>query len=90
MCVICGAVDKSGAMAMYRRGIAELQLGVAVDVDGRGEQYDRARRLRDKMAANLAMATDRLTVLGEYILLLSFISVFIWVISNRDSNYDNP
>ncbi|XP_018024631.1 spastin [Hyalella azteca] len=57
-------VDKSGAMAMYRRGIAELQLGVAVDVDGRGEQYDRARRLRDKMAANLAMATDRLTVLA--------------------------
>ncbi|KAF2358600.1 hypothetical protein FHG87_010645 [Trinorchestia longiramus] len=57
--------DKEGAMAMYRRGVAELELGVAVDVDGRGEQYDRARRLRDKMMANLTMARDRLTILDS-------------------------
>ena len=52
-------------MELYRRGIMELECGVALDIGGRGEAYDRAARLRDKMATNLAMARDRLAMLGQ-------------------------
>ena len=51
-------------MDLYRRGISELTAGIAVDVDGRGEAYDRARKLKEKMTTNLSMAMDRLSMLG--------------------------
>lgn len=34
---------------------------------GRGEVWERAQRLHDKMKTNLAMAKDRLQFLGMYI-----------------------
>ena len=52
-------------MELYRRGIAELESGIAVDCTGRGEAYERASRLQDKMKSNLIMAKERLEMLGK-------------------------
>lgn len=52
-------------MELYRRGISELECGIAVDCGGRGEAYERAQRLQDKMRTNLIMAKERLDMLGE-------------------------
>ncbi|XP_045166158.2 spastin-like isoform X2 [Mercenaria mercenaria] len=54
---------KDVAVELYRKGIAELQKGVAIDIKGQGEAWDKARRLQDKMMTNLVMAQDRLEVL---------------------------
>ena len=52
-------------MELYRHGISELRAGVALDIRGRGEAYERAAAIRTKMTNNLSMASDRLLVLGE-------------------------
>ncbi|XP_060577940.1 spastin-like isoform X2 [Ruditapes philippinarum] len=54
---------KDVAVELYRKGIAELQKGVAIDIKGQGESWDKARRLQEKMMTNLVMAQDRLEVL---------------------------
>ncbi|XP_064599852.1 spastin-like isoform X3 [Liolophura sinensis] len=56
---------KEQAVELYRRGIGELQKGIAVDVTGPGQAFDKARRLKDKMVTNLMMAEDRLEVLEK-------------------------
>lgn len=56
------------AIELYKKGIGELEKGVAVECNGgRGEVWERAQRLHDKMRTNLAMAKDRLDFLGKYI-----------------------
>ncbi|XP_068236721.1 spastin-like isoform X2 [Palaemon carinicauda] len=50
-------------MECYRRGISELESGISVDCTGRGEAYERAQRLQDKMRTNLIMAKERLDML---------------------------
>ncbi|XP_044069166.1 spastin-like isoform X2 [Siniperca chuatsi] len=55
--------DKEQAVLWYKKGIAELERGIAVEITGQGDQYDRAKRLQDKMVANLTMAKDRLALL---------------------------
>ncbi|KAM4592236.1 spastin-like isoform 2-T2 [Odontesthes bonariensis] len=55
--------EKGEAAQWYKRGIAELERGIAVEITGQGEQYDRAKRLQDKMVTNLTMAKDRLALL---------------------------
>lgn len=58
--------QKETAIDLYRKGIRELELGIAVDCwGGRGEIYERAQRLHDKMQTNLSMARDRLHFLGK-------------------------
>uniref|UniRef100_A0A087YNK3 Fidgetin-like protein 1 n=1 Tax=Poecilia formosa TaxID=48698 RepID=A0A087YNK3_POEFO len=58
------AGEKEEAVQWYKKGIAELERGIAVEITGTaGEQYDRSKRLRDKMKANLTMAKDRLALL---------------------------
>lgn len=53
------------AIDLYRKGITELELGIAVQCwGGRGEVWERAQRLHEKMKTNLAMAKDRLQFLG--------------------------
>uniref|UniRef100_A0AAX7VHJ9 Fidgetin-like protein 1 n=1 Tax=Astatotilapia calliptera TaxID=8154 RepID=A0AAX7VHJ9_ASTCA len=47
----------------YKKGISELERGIAIELTGHREQYDRAKRLQDKMVTNLTMAKDRLTLL---------------------------
>ncbi|GLH05705.1 Uncharacterized protein GBIM_11273 [Gryllus bimaculatus] len=55
---------KELAIELYKKGISELEKGIAVDcMGGRGEVWERAQRLHDKMKTNLAMAKDRLNFL---------------------------
>ncbi|CAF89426.1 unnamed protein product, partial [Tetraodon nigroviridis] len=65
--------EKEQAVQWYKKGIAELERGIAVELtrggithkgpDDGGDQYERARRLQDKMVTNLSMAKDRLALL---------------------------
>ncbi|XP_056312512.1 spastin isoform X2 [Danio aesculapii] len=56
--------DKQKAVQWYRKGIAELEKGIQIQVTGAGEKADRARKLQDKMITNLTMAKDRLELLA--------------------------
>ncbi|KAK7161295.1 hypothetical protein R3I94_004087 [Phoxinus phoxinus] len=55
--------DKDKAVQWYRKGIAELEKGICIQVTGAGEKAKRARKLQDKMISNLTMAKDRLELL---------------------------
>ncbi|XP_067149411.1 spastin isoform X4 [Apteryx mantelli] len=55
--------QKEQAVEWYKKGIEELEKGIAVIVIGQGDQCERARRLQSKMMTNLAMAKDRLQLL---------------------------
>ncbi|XP_029376860.1 spastin isoform X1 [Echeneis naucrates] len=54
--------EKEEAVQWYKKGIAELEKGIAVEITGQGDR-DRAKRLQDKMVKNLTMAKDRLALL---------------------------
>ncbi|KRF83798.1 spastin isoform X2 [Drosophila virilis] len=57
---------KELAIELYRKGIKELEDGIAVDCwSGRGDVWDRAQRLHEKMQTNLSMARDRLHFLAS-------------------------
>uniref|UniRef100_A0A8C6VRN7 Fidgetin-like protein 1 n=1 Tax=Nothobranchius furzeri TaxID=105023 RepID=A0A8C6VRN7_NOTFU len=47
--------DDSEAVQWYKKGIAELEKGIAIEITGTGRN-----RLQDKMVTNLTMAKDRL------------------------------
>jgi hypothetical protein len=68
-CVLLCSLQKGQkdiAIELYRKGILELERGISVDCwSGRGEVWERAQRLNEKMQANLAMARDRLHFLGK-------------------------
>ncbi|KAG9483967.1 hypothetical protein GDO78_009726 [Eleutherodactylus coqui] len=57
--------QKEQAIECYKKGIQELEKGIAVQVSGQGEPYDRARRIQAKMMRNLLMAKDRLQLLEK-------------------------
>ncbi|KAJ7416005.1 Spastin [Willisornis vidua] len=57
--------QKEQAVEWYKKGIEELEKGIAVLVIGQGDQCERARRLQSKMMTNLAMAKDRLQLLEK-------------------------
>uniref|UniRef100_A0A1B0EUH7 MIT domain-containing protein n=2 Tax=Lutzomyia longipalpis TaxID=7200 RepID=A0A1B0EUH7_LUTLO len=58
--------QKEIAIELYRKGIQELERGIAVDCwSGRGDVWERAQRLHDKMQTNLSMARDRLHFLDN-------------------------
>ncbi|XP_036922527.1 spastin isoform X3 [Sturnira hondurensis] len=57
------AGQKEQAVEWYKKGIEELEKGIAVIVTGQGEQSERAKRLQAKMMTNLVMAKDRLQLL---------------------------
>uniref|UniRef100_A0A671VJ91 microtubule-severing ATPase n=1 Tax=Sparus aurata TaxID=8175 RepID=A0A671VJ91_SPAAU len=57
--------DKQQAVGWYQRGIAELEKGISIQISGGGEEYERDKRLQNKMSTNLLMAKDRLQSLGE-------------------------
>ncbi|CAH1791435.1 unnamed protein product, partial [Owenia fusiformis] len=56
---------KEQAIELYKKGIHELEKGIAVNVQGHGEAWDRAQKLQEKMRTNLSMAKDRLEVLAN-------------------------
>ncbi|XP_050464294.1 spastin isoform X3 [Cataglyphis hispanica] len=56
--------QKEMAIELYKKGIGELEKGIAVEcTGGHGEVWEHAQRLHDKMCTNLAMAKDRLDFL---------------------------
>nr|XP_060609930.1 spastin isoform X1 [Anolis sagrei ordinatus] len=57
--------QKEQAVVWYKKGIEELEKGIAILVTGQGDHYERARRLQSKMMTNLAMAKDRLQLLEK-------------------------
>ncbi|KOX70992.1 Spastin [Melipona quadrifasciata] len=57
--------QKEMAIELYKKGIGELEKGIAIECNGgRGEVWEHAQRLHDKMRTNLAMAKDRLDFLA--------------------------
>lgn len=59
---------KELAIDLYRKGIEELQKGIAIDFSqGKGPSWERAHRLTDKMRVNLEMAKDRLDFLESMV-----------------------
>lgn len=57
---------KEEAIELYKRGILELEKGIAIDChSGKGEVWERAQRLHEKMKTNLIMAKDRLNLLAS-------------------------
>ncbi|XP_010904161.1 spastin isoform X1 [Esox lucius] len=58
-------VHKEQAVQWYKRGIQELERGIAIEVAGNGEKYERNKRLQAKMITNLIMAKDRLELLAK-------------------------
>ncbi|XP_004403751.1 spastin isoform X1 [Callorhinus ursinus] len=66
------AGQKEQAVEWYKKGIEELEKGIAVIVTGQGEQCERARRLQAKMMTNLVMAKDRLQLLEKLQPVLQF------------------
>lgn len=60
--------NKKQAIQWYEKGIAELEKGISVDCSShKGEAWERAQRLQDKMKTNLKMAKERLKFLGTRI-----------------------
>jgi spastin len=57
--------QKEQAVEWYKKGIEELEKGIAVVITGQGEQCERAVRLQTKMMTNLVMAKDRLQLLEK-------------------------
>ncbi|XP_046144767.1 spastin isoform X2 [Osmia bicornis bicornis] len=58
--------QKEMAIELYKKGIGELEKGIAIEcTGGRGEVWEHAQRLHDKMRTNLAMARDRLDFLAS-------------------------
>ncbi|KAJ1153962.1 hypothetical protein NDU88_006720 [Pleurodeles waltl] len=57
------AGEKEQAVEWYKKGVEELEKGLAIVITGNGEQCERSRRLQAKMMANLVMAKDRLQLL---------------------------
>ena len=63
--LLIGTGQKEMAIELYKKGIGELEKGIAVEcTGGHGEVWEHAQRLHDKMCTNLAMAKDRLDFLG--------------------------
>ncbi|XP_061087025.1 spastin isoform X2 [Conger conger] len=54
---------KEQAVQWYKKGISELEKGIAIEIMGQGEKSERAKRLQAKMTTNLIMAKDRLELL---------------------------
>ncbi|XP_067115225.1 spastin isoform X1 [Osmerus mordax] len=56
---------KAKAVQWYKRGITELERGIAIEITGNGEQFERDKRLQAKMTTNVIMAKDRLELLAK-------------------------
>uniref|UniRef100_A0A452V1U7 microtubule-severing ATPase n=1 Tax=Ursus maritimus TaxID=29073 RepID=A0A452V1U7_URSMA len=80
------AGQKEQAVEWYKKGIEELEKGIAVIVTGQGEQCERARRLQAKMMTNLVMAKDRLQLLEKLQPVLQFSKSQTDVYNNDSTN----
>ncbi|KAM4603661.1 spastin [Polymixia lowei] len=57
--------QKQQAVEWYKRGITELERGIAIEIPADGEKFERDKRLQAKMTTNLIMAKDRLELLAK-------------------------
>jgi len=57
--------QKVKAIELYRKGMKQLESGVEIDIQGQGEEVERAQRLHDKMVHSLQQTTERVQVLEE-------------------------
>ncbi|XP_071504981.1 spastin-like [Diadema antillarum] len=55
--------SKRQAIEYYRKGVDELEKGIAVDCDKPGPEWEKAKKIQDKMKKNLSMAKERLDIL---------------------------
>lgn len=60
-----GVKNKPQAIALYKKGIEELERGLSVDVNGQSPDVERAKALQEKMINNLSMASDRLQDISD-------------------------
>ena len=50
---LCSAGDKASAIELYRQGISELESGIAIEIRGPGEVFERAQRYPCSSCTNL-------------------------------------
>lgn len=55
--------NKKQAFELYRKGVKELEQGIGVDCSKDGPEWERARRLQEKMKNNMTMAKERIEIL---------------------------
>lgn len=55
--------NKKQALELYRKGVKELEQGIGVDCSKDGPEWERARRLQEKMKNNMTMAKERIEIL---------------------------
>uniref|UniRef100_A0A8C9Y248 Fidgetin-like protein 1 n=1 Tax=Sander lucioperca TaxID=283035 RepID=A0A8C9Y248_SANLU len=79
--------EKEEAVQWYKKGISVLERGIEVEITGQGEQYDRAKRLQDKMVTNLTMAKDRLALLGKCHRLFAITKIILRSDPQKTSNH---
>ncbi|XP_047133311.1 spastin isoform X1 [Hydra vulgaris] len=59
--------DEEKVLAEYTKGVKELEKGIEICLVGSGQDYDRARKLQDKMSSNIAHAKGRIHALTKSI-----------------------
>lgn len=69
-----GLATKKRAVDFYRKGIHELEVGLQISCDEEGEEWEKGRRLQEKMRSNLENTRDRLDELVALLLSASSIN----------------
>ncbi|CAH3179806.1 unnamed protein product [Porites evermanni] len=69
-----GLVSKKRAVDFYKKGISELEIGLQISCDEKGEEWHKARRLQDKMKSTLTNTRERLDELVALLLSASSIN----------------
>ncbi|KAL9952617.1 hypothetical protein ACROYT_G039893 [Oculina patagonica] len=68
-----GLTAKKRAVDFYKKGVSELEIGLQICCDEEGEEWQKARKLQDKMKSNLETTRDRLDELVALLLSASTI-----------------
>lgn len=68
-----GLATKKRAVDFYKKGINELETGLQISCDEEGEEWQKARKLQDKMKSNLENTRERLDELVALLLSASTI-----------------
>ncbi|KAK3704922.1 hypothetical protein QZH41_016745 [Actinostola sp. cb2023] len=69
--------SKKRAVDFYQKGINELEAGLMIGCTGRGDEYDRTRRLQEKMEGSLDNSQARVDELVD----LQFISMILLLLT---------
>ncbi|XP_022808307.1 spastin-like isoform X1 [Stylophora pistillata] len=69
-----GLSSKKRAVEFYKKGVYELETGLLINCDREGEEWEKARKLQDKMKSNLENTRERLDELVALLLSASTIN----------------